>query len=145
MAVYRDSAIEIAGFLRGDPVKAIVVGDGKRMSQYQKPRGWLGRFVLWQMNSRHSKLTDWGLSHVSIAENYTILDVGCGGGRTLSKLGAAAKQGKVYGVDHSEESVAASKRTNARWINVGRVEENAHCMLLHPAHRKRQAPKLYRL
>jgi ubiquinone/menaquinone biosynthesis C-methylase UbiE len=74
------------------------------------------------MNSRHSKLTDWGLSHVSIVENYTILDVGCGGGRTLSKLGDAAKQGKVYGVDHSEESVAASKRTNARWINVGRVE-----------------------
>jgi ubiquinone/menaquinone biosynthesis C-methylase UbiE len=103
-------------------MKTIVVGGGERVSQCKKPRGWLGRFVLWKMNSRHSKLTDWGLSNVSIEENYTILDVGCGGGRTLSKLAAAAKQGKVYGVDYSEESVAASRRTNAHWINVGRVE-----------------------
>jgi ubiquinone/menaquinone biosynthesis C-methylase UbiE len=28
----------------------------------------------------------------------------------------------VYGLDYSEESVAVSKRTNAHWINVGRVE-----------------------
>ena len=31
-------------------------------------------------------------------------------------------QGKVYGVDFSEASVAASKRTNARDIEMGRVE-----------------------
>ena len=74
------------------------------------------------MNASHSKLTDWGLQHVSIANNYTILDVGCGGGRTVSKLAAMATQGKVCGVDYSEESVAATKRTNAHWIELGRVE-----------------------
>jgi ubiquinone/menaquinone biosynthesis C-methylase UbiE len=77
---------------------------------------------LWSMNSRHSKLTDWGLSHVSVGKQDTILDVGCGGGRTVSKLAAIASEGKVYGVDYSEDSVAASKRTNARWINSGQVE-----------------------
>lgn len=92
------------------------------VSQCQKPRGWLGRFVLWNMNSRHSKVTDWGMAHVSVERHYTILDVGCGGGRTVSKLAAMAAQGKVYGVDFSEASVAASKRTNARWIEMGRVE-----------------------
>ena len=74
------------------------------------------------MNSSHSKLTDWGLKHVLIENHHTILDVGCGGGRTVSKLAAIATQGKVYGVDYSEESVAATKRTNARWIDLGRVE-----------------------
>jgi ubiquinone/menaquinone biosynthesis C-methylase UbiE len=74
------------------------------------------------MNSRHSKVTDWGLGHVSIGKDNTILDVGCGGGRTLSKLAESATQGKVYGIDYSEESVAVSKRTNARWIDMGRVE-----------------------
>ena len=74
------------------------------------------------MNSRHSKVTDWGLRHVSIANNYTILDVGCGGGRTLSKLAAIATQGRVYGIDYSEESVATSKRANARLIREGCVE-----------------------
>lgn len=92
------------------------------VSQCQKPSGWLGRFVLWNMNSRHSRVTDWGLQHVSVEKHHTILDVGCGGGRTVNKLAAMAMQGKVYGVDFSKESVAASKRTNARWIETGRVE-----------------------
>src|SRR5690348_16112333 len=74
------------------------------------------------MNASHSRLTDWGLQHVSIESHYTILDIGCGGGRTVSKLAAIATQGKVYGIDYSEESVAATKRTNARWIDLGRVE-----------------------
>jgi ubiquinone/menaquinone biosynthesis C-methylase UbiE len=74
------------------------------------------------MNSSHSKLTDWGLAHVSIENHHTILDVGCGGGRTVSKLAAIATQGKVYGVDYSDQSVAATKTTNARLIDLGGVE-----------------------
>lgn len=99
-----------------------MVGGSGRVSQCQKPRGWLGRFVLRNMNSRHSKVTDWGLGHVRIEPHYTILDVGCGGGRTLCKLAGVAAQGKAYGVDHSEESVATSKRTNAHWIAMDCVE-----------------------
>jgi ubiquinone/menaquinone biosynthesis C-methylase UbiE len=74
------------------------------------------------MNSSHSKLTDWGLRQISIANHHTILDVGCGGGRTVGKLAALATQGKVYGIDYSDKSVAATKRTNARSIALGRVE-----------------------
>jgi ubiquinone/menaquinone biosynthesis C-methylase UbiE len=74
------------------------------------------------MNSRHSKVTDWGLAKVSIGNDNAILDVGCGGGRTLSKLAAFVGQGKVYGIDFSDESVALSKKTNAQWIRDGRVE-----------------------
>ncbi len=74
-----------------------------RVNQCQKPTGLLGRFILWNMNSRHSKVTDWGLSHISIDEHNTILDVGCVGGRTVSKLAAIATQGKVYGLDYSKE------------------------------------------
>lgn len=74
------------------------------------------------MNSSHSKLTDWGLEHISMENHCTILDVGCGGGRTVSKLAAIATQGKVYGIDYSDESVAATKRTNAHSIDLGRVE-----------------------
>jgi SAM-dependent methyltransferase len=93
-----------------------------RVNQCQKPAGWLGRFVLWNMNSRHTKVTDWGLSHISIEKHDTILDVGCGGGRTVSKLAAIATQGKVYGVDFSRESVTFAGRINKQWIDTGRVE-----------------------
>ena len=98
------------------------LAEAERVNQCQKPTGWLGRFVAWNMNSRHSKLTDWGLSHVSIKKHDTVLDVGCGGGRTVSKLAAIADQGKVYGLDYSKESVTVAKRTNRQWIDMGRVE-----------------------
>ena len=92
------------------------------LHQCRKPRGWLGRFFLWEMNDRHSGVTDWGLEHVSIDQHHTILDIGCGGGRTVHKLTAIATEGKVYGVDYSLSSVAASRRTNREWIKTGRVE-----------------------
>ena len=77
---------------------------------------------MWRMNWSHSRLTDWGLAKISIAPHSTILDVGCGGGRTVGKLAAMATQGRVCGIDYSDESVAVSQKTNARWIDMGRVE-----------------------
>jgi ubiquinone/menaquinone biosynthesis C-methylase UbiE len=82
----------------------------------------MGRFTLWRMNWSHSRVTDWGLANISIEPHSTILDVGCGGGRTVSKLAAIATQGQVCGIDYSDESVAVSQKTNARWIDIGRVE-----------------------
>src|SRR5205085_3526601 len=94
----------------------------KVIAQCRKPSGLFGRLVLWDMNRHHSKLTDWGLSHVSIKPNDTILDVGCGGGRTINKLAPMASGGKVYGIDYSGDSVAAARRINARLIDIGRAD-----------------------
>jgi ubiquinone/menaquinone biosynthesis C-methylase UbiE len=93
-----------------------------RETQCKKPTGLFGRFTLWRMNKSHSTLTDWGLTHTSIESGFAVLDVGCGGGRTISKLAALAARGKVHGIDYSEESVAASRRYNAQAIRAGRVE-----------------------
>ena len=92
------------------------------INQCSQPSGWLGRLNLWRMNKSHSKLTDWGLGHVSIQSHDTILDIGCGGGRTVSKLAAIATQGRVVGVDYSETSVEKSSKTNVKWVDTGRVE-----------------------
>jgi len=99
-----------------------MTGRDSRVNQCRNPSGWLGRLVLRNMNSRHSKVTDWGLSQASIGNQDIILDVGCGGGRTVSKLAAIATRGKVYGIDHSAESVAMAVRTNKQWIDIARVE-----------------------
>jgi ubiquinone/menaquinone biosynthesis C-methylase UbiE len=74
------------------------------------------------MNSRHSRLTDWGLSHVTVKPEARILDVGCGGGRTVNKLSTLASQGKVFGIDHSDASLFVARKLNARRIQEGRVE-----------------------
>lgn len=73
------------------------------------------------MNRSHSNLTDWGLQHVEIEKNFTVLDIGCGGGRTIEKLAAIATEGKVYGVDYASGSVAASRSKNAAAVSAGRV------------------------
>lgn len=77
--------------------------------------------MLRNMNSRHSKVTDWGLARAQVGKHDTILDIGCGGGRTVSKL-ASLGEGKVYGIDHSKDSVTVATRTNQPWIKAGRVE-----------------------
>jgi SAM-dependent methyltransferase len=91
------------------------------LNQVRKPTKWVGRFFLWVMNMSHSGLTDWGLKHVEVERQFTILDVGCGGGRTIQKLAALAPEGMVYGVDDADGSVAASRAKNAQLINTGRA------------------------
>ena len=89
--------------------------------QCRKPHSWVGRFFLWEMGARHSELTDWGLSHVVIKSDFKILDVGCGGGKTVAKLAQMAATGSVSGLDYSRASVAASLRTNREGVASGRV------------------------
>jgi ubiquinone/menaquinone biosynthesis C-methylase UbiE len=93
-----------------------------RANQCRKPSGWFGRIVLRNMNSRHSGVTDWGLSHFTVGRQSIVLDAGCGGGRTISKLAIAAEEGKVYGIDYSADSVAVATKTNEPAIKAGKVE-----------------------
>lgn len=92
------------------------------LNQVRKPAKWVGRLFLWMMNFSHSGVTDWGLKHVAIEADFTILDVGCGGGRTIEKMAAVATKGIVHGVDYAAGSVAASRARNAQLIRAGRVE-----------------------
>jgi SAM-dependent methyltransferase len=89
--------------------------------QARKPTKWMGRVFLRAMNEGHSSMTDWGLTHVVIENHFTILDVGCGGGRTVKKLAAMATDGTVHGIDYAEGSVAASRAENGQLIKAGRV------------------------
>lgn len=74
------------------------------------------------MNKGHWDLTTWGLRHVKIKSDFTILDVGCGGGKTISRMARRAVQGKIYGIDHSEDMVDYSKQVNRVLIAANRVE-----------------------
>jgi SAM-dependent methyltransferase len=90
--------------------------------QCRRPTGWLGRFIVWTMNRSHSDLTSWGLEHVRVGQQDAVLDVGCGGGRTIQRLAKMADLGNVHGVDYAEPSVAASRALNRAAVESGRVE-----------------------
>lgn len=82
-------------------------------SQCARPEGFLGRMMLRFMNFGHAPLTNWGLGLVDIEDNWTMLDIGCGGGATLQRLLKRSKNAKVFGIDISEESVAKARKVNS--------------------------------
>ena len=92
------------------------------MDQYKRPTGRRGRLVAALMNRGHKSLSLWGLTHVNIEPDYVILDVGCGGGKTVGRLAQRAVQGKVYGIDYSADMVEYSKKVNKKLIAENRVE-----------------------
>jgi len=95
-------------------VAAIYVG-----TQVKKPSRFVGRLFTWLMNGSHARLTDWALTHLELSGDATVLDVGCGGGRTIEKL--AGIVATVYGIDYAAGSVAASRAHNRRLIAEGKV------------------------
>jgi len=94
----------------------------KVVKQARKPTGVFGRFMARSMNYGHSKVTRWGLSHVAINKDDIILDVGCGGGKTVNTLANRAVEGKIYGIDCSEVCVEVARKTNKKLVKAGRVE-----------------------
>jgi ubiquinone/menaquinone biosynthesis C-methylase UbiE len=94
----------------------------KMQSQGGNPSGLLGTLIGYLMNFVHGNIHSWGLQHITIPENYTCLDIGCGGGKVVKILAEKAGTGKMYGLDHSEEMVRLSRRANRAFITEGIVE-----------------------
>ena len=94
----------------------------KMQSQGGNPSGVLGRLIGILMNRLHGNIHTWGLHNITIHENATCLDIGCGGGNTVKILTEKANHGKVYGLDHSEEMVKLSRRLNRSAVAQGVVE-----------------------
>lgn len=88
---------------------------------FRKPKdNFGGRFMLKSMNRGHEKLAKWGRSYINIDKNYTVLDLGCGGGRNIEYF--LTKADKVYGLDHSKTSVKMASEINKKAIKTGRCQ-----------------------
>jgi ubiquinone/menaquinone biosynthesis C-methylase UbiE len=90
--------------------------------QFQRPTGYRGKIIATMMNRGHKELTKWGLTHITIQPNYVVLDVGCGGGKTVNRLAQIATKGKVYGIDHSADMVEYAKKLNNKFVKESKVE-----------------------
>ena len=91
------------------------------LENFRKPKdNFCGRFMLKSMNKGHEKLAKWGRSYLNICEDYTVLDLGCGGGRNIEYF--LTKADKVYGLDHSEASVKMASERNKEAIESGRCK-----------------------
>ncbi len=95
----------------------------KFYGQFRRPKGILGKFIAKSMNEEHFEVTTWGgLEKLKAREDDIILDIGCGGGRTVKRLPNIVPGGKVFGMDYSLDCVNFSKKYNINLIENGKVE-----------------------
>lgn len=92
------------------------------LNQCRKPEGDYGKTVIEGMNVNHFELTGWGLKKIDIKNNSIVLDVGCGGGKTIARIAEMTHEGKVYGIDYSSDCVKWSKDYNKKLVENGKVE-----------------------
>lgn len=93
----------------------------KIFSNTRKPEGFFGRMMVNGMNGGgHARLAEWGLSHLTLAADANVLDVGCGGGANVARLLKRCPKGTVTGIDYSPVSVKKSTEVNAAAIAAGR-------------------------
>ena len=94
----------------------------KLVENAQNPKGFWGKMMIRSMNKGHSELTDWALEHVAIQSDFQVLDVGCGGGKTVEKLCGLIGGGKVFGIDYSDLCVEKSEKLNQKSIICGKAK-----------------------
>ena len=94
----------------------------KIMSNFQAPKNNLiGRLLLRGMNLGHRQISHWTLNQLPRDASFTnIIDIGCGGGWTISRLLKNWNSANVVGIDVSEASVAKSLDYNAKAVSSGR-------------------------
>ena len=93
----------------------------KIFSNTRKPEGFFGRMMVNGMNGGgHARLAEWGLSHLTVADDANVLDVGRGGGANVARLLTRCPKGTVTGIDYSPVSVKKSTEVNAAAIAAGR-------------------------
>ncbi|MGG0187765.1 class I SAM-dependent methyltransferase [Bacillus rhizoplanae] len=91
------------------------------IKQAKNPEGFVGSSMLCIMNVAHTNMTKWALSKIKISESAIMLDIGCGGGKTVHTLSKMSPYGKVYGIDYSEKAVENSIKMNKEDVNLGKV------------------------
>jgi len=93
----------------------------KDLDQCRKPLGTEGKEMVERMNKNHYEVTGWGLQMLNLQDDSTVIDLGCGGGKTVQRLTIHTPDGRVYGLDYSEDCVEWANQLNEEAVNEGKV------------------------
>jgi len=89
--------------------------------QSRRPSGWLGEIVARVMAFKTEPANRIAVRELAVQAGETVLEVGCGHGRTLARL-AEAPSGFLAGIDPSDVMVRLARRRLQCWIDAGRVD-----------------------
>ncbi len=91
-------------------------------SQFEHPRGLLGRLIGHVMAVENRERIDWAISLLMVEPTDYILEIGFGPGISIQRLARLTHSGFVGGVDHSAEMVRQASQRSAAEVRRGRVE-----------------------
>lgn len=91
------------------------------IEQAKKPNGWIGSTMLQIMNFSHRGMNAWFIRQGAINDGDRVLDIGCGGGKTLQILSKLNPNGIIYGIDFSTQAVKESIKLNKANVARGSV------------------------
>jgi cyclopropane fatty-acyl-phospholipid synthase-like methyltransferase len=94
------------------------------VSQFEHPRGVLGRVTGWIMAHRRSNRdrNRWTVDLLDIQSQDHVLELGCGPGLALERCVARATDGLVIGLDHSETMLKQAAARNRAAVLAGRLQ-----------------------
>ena len=90
--------------------------------QSARPRGVFGWLLGHIMRAETASANDFTIQAADIAPDAVVLDVGCGPGYAVQRVGEQLVTGRVVGIDASHAMVRLAARRNRRLIAQGRVE-----------------------
>ncbi len=90
------------------------------VEQCKEPNGLLGAVMLKTMEMMDAGLNKWAFKQIDLTGG-NILDIGCGGGKTIYALSKMFPESNIYGIDFSEEAVKMALRKNKNMVKEGRV------------------------
>lgn len=77
-----------------------------------KPIGFYGMLMLQKMNLFHTRLSFWGLTHLSPQDSPDILEIGVGGGKNIKRIFERFPKAKLWGIDISSLAIKRAKLEN---------------------------------
>lgn len=89
--------------------------------QHGHPTGMIGRMLGERMVRQHVPETTWTIELLDLKPEDHVLELGFGAGRAIELVAARVSNGRIAGVDISQEMVRSASRRNARAIKAGQV------------------------
>lgn len=90
------------------------------VEQCKEPKGLLGIIMIRSMNIMDVGLNKWALSQIHCTDA-KILDIGCGGGKTVYMISKMYPASNIFGIDYSESAVKTAIKKNKQKVKDGNI------------------------
>ncbi|WP_215113170.1 class I SAM-dependent methyltransferase [Exiguobacterium sp. s63] len=90
-------------------------------SQYENPRGPVGKYIGEKMVRQHRIEVEWTIEQLQMHPNATVLELGCGAGDALATIRHKRDDVSVIGLDRSKTIIHSARKRNDASIQTGRA------------------------